>query len=468
MSANGEKEREHGRGKGLPRLNFRPFLVAALGLLCGCFLYARFAFGMGELAGAAVFVLVLLLMLPPFRLRRTLCVLGVFAVFALAGAGGMQLAASGFCSGPAEGEYAVTGTVESAAAGNGYVRATLSGLTVGGERVGGKMEVTLRGEDVRAGDILSFTATVARNPLPHNGDSYAASDFAADLRYRASPAAYERTGSSSNIFLRMNGALYDRLHGNMEQDAADVAYALLTGNARSMDAGFLEETRTGGIAHVFAVSGLHIGMLYGAAVLLLGNHEGMVLAGDVRYTRGKYLETARQLGMENYRQLFSPDTELGRWLATRNTMLRIGRNLFVHAGLSARLLERNLEMDTLNARMSEGLYRTSKERREDPTLEFLYRSAGPVWYRGMVCTDEKYDPLTPEQTDALLRRYDADRLLVGHTIFPDISTFHDGRVIAVNVQNELNRRKNRGRAVLIEGSRISVVGNRGVKRVLEE
>ena len=185
-------------------------------------------------------------------------------------------------------------------------------------------------------------------------------------------------------------------------------------------------------------------------MLLLGNHEGMVLAGDVRYTRRKYLETARQLGMENYRQLFSPDTELGRWLATRNTMLRIGRNLFVHAGLSARLLERNLEMDTLNARMSEGLYRTSKERREDPTLEFLYRSAGPVWYRGMVCTDEKYDPLTPEQTDALLRRYDADRLLVGHTIFPDISTFHDGRVIAVNVQNELNRRKNRGRAVLID------------------
>lgn len=206
----------------------------------------------------------------------------------------------------------------------------------------------------------------------------------------------------------------------------------------------------------------------GAAVLLLGNHEGMVLAGDVRYTRGKYLETARQLGMENYRQLFSPETELGRWLMARNTMLRIGRNLFVHAGLSARLLERDLEIETLNARMSEGLYRTSKERREDPTLEFLYRSAGPVWYRGMVCADEKYDPLTPEQTGALLRRYDADRLLVGHTIFPDISTFHDGRVIAVNVQNDLNRRKNRGRAVLIEGSRISVVGNRGVKRVLEE
>ena len=86
----------------------------------------------------------------------------------------------------------------------------------------------------------------------------------------------------------------------------------------------------------------------------------------------------------------------------------------------------------------------------------------------MVCTDEKYDPLTPEQSDALLRRYDADRLLVGHTVFPDISTFHDGRVIAVNVQNELNRRKTAAAPCWIEGSRISVVGNRGVKRVLEE
>lgn len=206
----------------------------------------------------------------------------------------------------------------------------------------------------------------------------------------------------------------------------------------------------------------------GAAVLLLGNHEGMVLAGDVRYTRGKYLETARQLGMENYRQLFSPDTELGRWLLTRNTMLHIGRNLFTHAGLSAQLLERDLEIETLNARMSDGLFRTSKQRKEDPTLEFLFRSAGPIWYRGMVCPDEKYDPLAPEQVQSLLLRYNADRVLVGHTIFPDISTFYDGRVIAVNVQNDLNRRKNRGRAVLIEGQRISVVGNHGVKRVLQQ
>mgnify|MGYP000624415407 CR=1 FL=1 len=95
----------------------------------------------------------------------------------------------------------------------------------------------------------------------------------------------------------------------------------------------------------------------GAAVLLLGNHEGMVLAGDVRYTRGKYLETARQLGMENYRQLFSPDTELGRWLATRNTML------------PQPLRTRGIERPTARTQSGNGYAQRPDERRALPDLE---------------------------------------------------------------------------------------------------
>lgn len=208
----------------------------------------------------------------------------------------------------------------------------------------------------------------------------------------------------------------------------------------------------------------------GAAIFLLGNHEPMVTAGDVRYTRGKYLNVAEKLGMENYRELFSPETELGRWLQTRNTMLRIGRNLFVHAGLSMQLFDRGIPVPELNEAMSEGLYMTSKERKaHGEQTEFLFRSWGPVWYRGMVQQQEaKYEPPTQAQTETMLAHYDADRLLVGHTIFPDITTFYEGRLIAVNVQNDLNRRKNLGRAVLIEGEHISVVGNKKVKRVLQE
>ena len=269
MSEDSRQSCGHVRGKAQPRMNFRPFLVAALGLLGGIFLYAHFAFGAGRLIGAAAIVLALFLLLPPFGVRRTLLVAVIFAAFALVGAGGVHLAAVRFQSGPAEGEYAVTGTVESAAVRGGYVRATLARLSFDGERAGGKMEVTLYGEDVRTGDVLAFSAYVERNALPENGDSYAASDFAAGVRYSASPADFERTGRTGNVFLLVNGALYDSLHTHLEKDTAEIAYALLTGNSRGMDAGFLEETRTGGIAHVFAVSGLHIGMLYGAVFFLL-------------------------------------------------------------------------------------------------------------------------------------------------------------------------------------------------------
>ena len=253
----------------LPRLNLRPFLVAAMGLLCGIWLYGAALLGEGKAAGIAVFVLFILLMLPPFTIRRAAAVLGVFGVFLLIGLGGVHLAARNFTSGVQEGEYTVTGTGERAAVKDGYMRVTLSSLTFDGVREAGRMELTLPGEDVRTGDVITFTGTVTRNALPSDGDSYALYDFASDFRYGASTSAYEKTGVSANVFLRLAGALYDSLHMYMEEDAAELSYALLTGNTQGVDADFVAETRAGGIAHIFAVSGLHIGMLYGAVTLLL-------------------------------------------------------------------------------------------------------------------------------------------------------------------------------------------------------
>ena len=50
--------------------------------------------------------------------------------------------------------------------------------------------------------------------------------------------------------------------------------------------------------------------------------------------------------------------------------------------------------------------------------------------------------------------------------FKDISTFYDGRVIGVNVDNEENRKKKRGRALLIDGNTYLVVGDKGTMRKL--
>ena len=56
---------------------------------------------------------------------------------------------------------------------------------------------------------------------------------------------------------------------------------------------------------------------------------------------------------------------------------------------------------------------------------------------------------------------------MGHTIFKDISTFYNGKVIGVNVDNKENREKKRGRAMLIENNQYFVVGDKGIQRQLE-
>ena len=204
----------------------------------------------------------------------------------------------------------------------------------------------------------------------------------------------------------------------------------------------------------------------GHVSLLLGNHEPLVMANDLRYTKDKYKVLAKRLGMK-YPQLVGSNTELGRWLGTRNTMQIIGDGLYVHAGLSKDFYDKNLEIPFVNQEMSKALFMTKKERKAlSPLTAFLYSNDGPIWYRGLVRKEAKYKPLSTDSLQMVLDRYQVKRLLIGHTIFKDISTFYNGKVIDVNVDNKENRNKRRGRAVLIEGNTYYVVGDNGKMRKL--
>lgn len=204
----------------------------------------------------------------------------------------------------------------------------------------------------------------------------------------------------------------------------------------------------------------------GSVDVMLGNHEPLVLMDDLRYTEEKYKLLADTLGVK-YPELLGRNTELGRWICLRNTMTKVGDYLFVHAGLSKQFYDENLSIPVVNEQMGLGLYKRKAERKAtSPLVYFLFGSYGPIWYRGMVRTEEKYHPLAADTLKMILKRYDVKRIIVGHTIFPDISTFYGGRVIGVNVSNAKNRKEKRGRGILIEKTAISVVGDNGFIRRL--
>lgn len=202
----------------------------------------------------------------------------------------------------------------------------------------------------------------------------------------------------------------------------------------------------------------------GAVTLFLGNHEPMEFSGDERYARPKYLVLARLLGTK-YKDLMGPDSELGRWMATWNTVGIIGDNLYVHGGVGKDFYDWNLPISEINAKMSRVLFMKNAARKAlSDTLNFLYGSYGPIWYRGLVQKEAKRRPVSVDTLDLIRLRYGVNRIIVGHTIFRDVSSFYEGRVIDVNVDNAVNRRKHRGRALLIENGQYFVVGDRGKQR----
>ena len=60
----------------------------------------------------------------------------------------------------------------------------------------------------------------------------------------------------------------------------------------------------------------------GALHLLLGNHEAMVMANDLRYVNPKYLAVARELGL-TYAELFDNTSVLGRWLRSKPVIIQV-------------------------------------------------------------------------------------------------------------------------------------------------
>lgn len=204
----------------------------------------------------------------------------------------------------------------------------------------------------------------------------------------------------------------------------------------------------------------------GQVTFLLGNHEAMILSGNLKYANEKYKLLATHLGMP-YNALFSPETELGRWLSTRNTMQGTGDFLFVHAGLGQAFLEKNPEIEQVNTIISQSLFLSKKQRSEHSELAaFLHGSDGPLWYRGMVRNAQKYNPLHIDDVEELLKRYEVKHIIVGHTIFPDIRTFYNKKVITVNVDNQKNFDKVLGRGLFIKDGKIYVTSDKGILREL--
>ncbi len=176
----------------------------------------------------------------------------------------------------------------------------------------------------------------------------------------------------------------------------------------------------------------------GEVHFLLGNHEMMVLQGDLRYINERYKITAEILDSDSLlSNLYSNKTVLGNWLRSKNTCEIINGILFVHAGISPKMMHKGYLLEFINNSMRENIDTPRDSIKADSTLSNLFGSFGPIWYRGYHYDMKRYKQATMVEIDSLLDYYNVTNIVVGHTVKDSIAVLYDGKVFGVNQDYEI-------------------------------
>jgi len=225
---------------------------------------------------------------------------------------------------------------------------------------------------------------------------------------------------------------------------------------------------------------------------LIGNHEAMNIAGDLRYVDPgeykafverrsrkrqqlfyentvEYLKNTLEpenlpvfddtykaqwlerypLGYVEHRQAWSAGGKYGRWVGGHNTIVKINDTLFVHGGISPEY--QDLPLDELNAsirrELADGENIGDAAAANDPL--------GPLWYRGLSQVQETCE--IEQQLKSLLSVRGAKRIVVAHTPTAGaVLARYGGKLVMIDVG--LSRHYGGARAALIiEGQKLNVM-----------
>ena len=170
----------------------------------------------------------------------------------------------------------------------------------------------------------------------------------------------------------------------------------------------------------------------GQVHFVFGNHELMVLDNNYKYIHDKYEDLCETLHVE-YGALFHPNSVLGEWLRTRNSIIKINDVLFVHGGISKYIAKEKLFPNEVNDLIQYYVLAGVNEKNGDRINLINDTKKGVFWYRGYFKEKSKYFPASNNDVKFVLDTFDANTIIVGHTEFDVIDSYYNGSVINVNI-----------------------------------
>ncbi|MBQ7643042.1 MAG: ComEC/Rec2 family competence protein [Clostridia bacterium] len=253
--------------------NFRPLVGAALSLIFGiicAYLYPKFGIYSLVICFAAfaaiLFLSKFIFKNVPFVKRA--CVVAVFLSFALVGYGRFCISALSVQAGVTESRFCrVEGRIASVSVNEGRKTVTLSDCRYDGKRGGDLIIYDFSGY-ASVSDLIATDCEVSAIDF-FDGEMYDY-ELIRGLSMRANGnSSLAVTGRDKSLSVMAKDGLKQILT-SVDDEMSGVAVALMTGDTSEMDEDLLGYFRLSGVAHIFAVSGMHVGLIYCALYFIAG------------------------------------------------------------------------------------------------------------------------------------------------------------------------------------------------------
>ena len=170
----------------------------------------------------------------------------------------------------ANGNYSISAKVKEVATIENKTKLLLGNIEINGKSYGFNIQASVTDDDFNVGDDLSFSSYIYATKLV-NHNSINSSILKTNIHYYCSINLDTLTKQSGKAFFV--DSIKDKsktiLFENMNSENAGFSYAVLFGDKSLLTETYSTIFRSGGLAHILAVSGMHIAFLVGLVLFVL-------------------------------------------------------------------------------------------------------------------------------------------------------------------------------------------------------
>ena len=250
--------------------NFRPILVLAISIILGITSAYLLVVGRNVCAYlvSVVFILGILIaflyLRKNYSIKKSIIICCVFLVCFLLAFCVFVVKVKSFEIADRNGHtYKVTGRVCKDYENGSYVLDSVNLNGVNGGDIKYKISLLVYGEEkLNVGDYVTFEGPLTDNAVVYEG-KLSTYNISNNIKYESKVSLQDIKvlDNQKTVFESVNGWLKKGLKQGLDGDSLSVAYALLTGDSSLMREEVMLGFRQAGVAHIFAVSGLHVGFL---------------------------------------------------------------------------------------------------------------------------------------------------------------------------------------------------------------